>query len=194
MSAVDRAVASCAFSLRNRWFADSPLEEAGFEPLVPRHAVKVSRAALRLISRRRRSRPLTGDENAGSSRGTEGSNPVPSGGESANYQFRSARYCNGLSSVSRRTRSSRPKSGAVRRPSYARSAPIRHCRGRRYDKGRQLEPEGRPHSQRDVTSSLNFGSEFARASPQEGDNFELAAPPTRRSHKRDNRRFAGPVI
>ena len=57
-----------------------------------------------------------------------------------------------------------------------------------------IEPERRPHSQRDVTSSLNFGSEFARDSPQEGDDFELAAPPTRRSHKHDNRRFAGPAI
>src|SRR6516162_4728617 len=28
---------------------------------------------------------------------------LPSGSESANYQFRSARYCNGLSRVSRRT-------------------------------------------------------------------------------------------
>ena len=45
-----------------------------------------------------------------------------------------------------------------------------------------IEPERRAHSQRDVTSSLNFGSEFARDSPQEGDDFELAAPPTRRSH------------
>ena len=39
---------------------DSPLEEAGFEPLVPRHAVKVSRAAhvaSALISHRRKSRP-----------------------------------------------------------------------------------------------------------------------------------------
>src|SRR5215469_16296377 len=39
-----------------------------------------------------------------------------------------------------------------------------------------IEPERRPHSQRDITSSLNFGSEFARDSPQEGDDFELAAP------------------
>ena len=39
-----------------------------------------------------------------------------------------------------------------------------------------IEPERRPHSQRDVTSSLNFGSEFARDSPQEGDYFELGAP------------------
>ena len=55
---------------------------------------------------------LTGDENADASRGTDGSNPVPSGGESANYQFRSARYCDGLSRGSGGTRSSRPKSGA----------------------------------------------------------------------------------
>ena len=42
-----------------------------------------------------------------------------------------------------------------------------------------IEPERRPHSQRDITSSLNFGSEFARDSPQEGDDFELAAPPNK---------------
>ena len=30
---------------RDRFAPDSPLEEAGFEPLVPRHVVKVSRAA-----------------------------------------------------------------------------------------------------------------------------------------------------
>jgi hypothetical protein len=31
-----------AAPLRNRWFADSPLEGSGFEPSVPRHATEVS--------------------------------------------------------------------------------------------------------------------------------------------------------
>src|SRR5215469_321179 len=33
-----------------------------------------------------------------------------------------------------------------------------------------------PPSQRDVTSSSNFGSEFARDSPQEGSGFEISVP------------------
>jgi len=46
-------------TMRGEFAGDSPLEEAGFEPLVPRHAVKgfeSGSCCLRLISRRPKSR------------------------------------------------------------------------------------------------------------------------------------------
>src|SRR5271169_4320915 len=82
--------------LRNRWFADSPLEGTGFEPSVPLLR-KVSRlspkgdagpiswmglSSTSRLARRRWSAagPLHGRLFLG---GTDGSNPVPSSGESA---------------------------------------------------------------------------------------------------------------
>src|SRR5215469_4780244 len=62
----------------NRWFADSSLEESGFEPAVPLRRLRVrgeegGEDRSRLDSRR------TGPLLAG---GTNGSNPLPSSGES----------------------------------------------------------------------------------------------------------------
>jgi hypothetical protein len=86
---------------------DSLQEEAGFEPSVPRDTTKLAIASAWFPANgkvgakgdrhtRRRALP----------RGTDGSNPVPSSAESANYQFRS-----------RQAASARPGAAPWKRPS-----------------------------------------------------------------------------
>ena len=69
-------------SPRNRWFADSPPEEAGFELEVPLARKDGSRGG-----RGRRSIKVA-SKYLSLSRGTSGSNPSPSSAESPNYRFR----------------------------------------------------------------------------------------------------------
>src|SRR6516165_10109284 len=81
---------------------DSPLEGTGFEPSVPPRKRHPSREAPAADHGRLARRPVLNDANqligpaslVGNSRetlhksGTDGSNPVPSSGESANHRFR----------------------------------------------------------------------------------------------------------
>ena len=64
-------------NLRNRWFADSPLEGTGFEPSVPRRERNESRSGTGTVTEATKVRL----EAVAYLPGTDGSNPFPSGGE-----------------------------------------------------------------------------------------------------------------
>src|SRR6516225_4201406 len=91
-----------SYADRRGFVADSALEGTGFEPSVPPRKRHPSREAPAADHGRLARRPVLNDANqligpaslVGNSRetlhksGTDGSNPVPSRGESANHRFR----------------------------------------------------------------------------------------------------------
>ena len=101
--------------LRNRKFADSPLEEDGFEPSVP---VGLSPSvSTRFCRQERWKKPVRKTLHL---RGTEGSNPSSSSGESANHRFLSV-GAQSAGNVPKRRRSGRlPSRLRDTRPNQAR--------------------------------------------------------------------------